>query len=188
MKREKESLHQRLINALCSQDSRIMKFGFRKAIFEASPYASETIEDGSTRTYYDEEVGSVIPDAYFIDHDVRFIYIFEVEVTSFVKVEKLEAYQNLFWLVDQDCWQVEIIVVDRYGVGTAVDTLHLCYANVKDPAEMRSAGTVFKVHQSRSFYEWLRKVRRNIKAQREADNHPQMNLLDWEPQDDDEAA
>jgi len=61
--------------------------------------------------------GSYLPDGYYVDHEHGNILVFEIEDTSPLSVEKLEAYMNLHVRLDELDFGYSFMVVlaDRYG-------------------------------------------------------------------------
>lgn len=57
----------------------------------------------------------IIPDAYKIDHDNQCIWIYEIEDTNPLTLDKLVLITDIFWLFDWLSWNTRLIVYDRYG-------------------------------------------------------------------------
>lgn len=56
------------------------------------------------------------PDLWFVDADERVVNLFEIEDTSPLTGTKLEKLVNFWWAMDDESWDVCVIVFDRYGL------------------------------------------------------------------------
>lgn len=109
--KKSNSPHQELIDLLVAQDLRVKTKGFRRHVLAVSETFRHCVQDGCVCST------TPVPDAFLIDEEQKTIWVFEVEVSNGLSVENLERYRALFWTVDGDYWQLQIVVVDKYGVG-----------------------------------------------------------------------
>lgn len=152
MKKEK-SLHQELIDLLVAQDPRMRTRGFRRAAAAASETFRTCIENGC------ECSATPVPDAYLIDEEQQTIWVFEVEVTNGLSTENLDRYRAMFWSVDGDYWQLQVVVVDKYGVGRI--TRLLTATGIDDPGKLAVLphdGPALNVRAEGSMPRWLGEV------------------------------
>lgn len=86
--------------------------GFRAAIRRTFP---EAVEIGNF-----ERLPGIIPDAYWIDTEKSTVVAFEVEAGNPVDDAKMAAYADIWWMLDEEAWSLALILVDRWGVQTAI--------------------------------------------------------------------
>ncbi len=65
------------------------------------------------------------PDAYRIDRDLKVITAYEVVSMSVLTSDKLEDYHDLFFMLDEEEWTLDVIAVDDAGTMTRIDYLGL---------------------------------------------------------------
>lgn len=59
---------------------------------------------------------SFVPDLWYVDAENRDIHIFEIEDTSPLTPVKLSKLVGFWWSMDNECWDVNCTVFDRYGL------------------------------------------------------------------------
>jgi hypothetical protein len=59
---------------------------------------------------------SFVPDLWYVDPGNRDIHIFEIEDTSPLTSEKLTRLVDFWWSMDNEGWDVKVVVFDRYGL------------------------------------------------------------------------
>lgn len=76
------------------------------------------------------------PDLWLIDQEKQMIVLFEIEDTSLLKNKKLAKLVDFWWFMDNEGWNVECIVFDRYGLNPRpIHLQNLAYAHIeKNPA------------------------------------------------------
>ena len=92
--------HEDLIQAVIQEsESKARKRGFRKALREAllSDEHSELIES-------EEFEVLIVPDAYFVQSQIRTVTAFEVEISNVLSRSKLAKYLKLYQLLDYHNW------------------------------------------------------------------------------------
>ena len=57
----------------------------------------------------------LMPDAFKIDPQALLVTVYEVEDSHPVDDAKLARYVNLFWIIDQYEWCLDLVRVDKYG-------------------------------------------------------------------------
>jgi hypothetical protein len=88
-------------------------------------------------------IGGIVPDAFHIGRnnggdphfrsDVVFVTVYEVEDTSAINEHKMRAYLDLWWLLDAtDGYELQVVVLDRYGRETVLDLAALPFAEMLD--------------------------------------------------------
>lgn len=90
--------------------------------------------DGVTEREWQEETRGlrVIPDAFKIDPQALKVTVYEVEVTSFVSREKMDAFVELFWIIDEYEWTLDLVRVDQWGNET--QPLHMFLVHLQRTA------------------------------------------------------
>lgn len=154
-------LHQALIATLVAQEPRIQTKLFRRSVMSISGYCAQVDED-TGKTWYDESIGGLIPDAFLLDHEIRRLFIFEVEVTNGLDQDKLDKYAELFWMVDDDCWEIDLVIVDKYGIGRLVNFLPMVYGQ---ETSIGFHGPSFDLRHPGSVKEWLRDITHRYSGQ-----------------------
>jgi len=97
-------------------DSRIKEKGFRKKIFNIlrnDPEGAIPNEE-IDRLYWDEKAFNFIPDAYFIDSEAKVVFLFEVEDTHMLSIDKLLKIVDAWRTLDSMLWKLKVFLVDRY--------------------------------------------------------------------------
>jgi hypothetical protein len=59
---------------------------------------------------------SFVPDLWFVDVDSRVVHIFEIEDSSPLTPSKLKRLVDFWWAMDDEAWDVKVVVFDRYGL------------------------------------------------------------------------
>jgi hypothetical protein len=59
---------------------------------------------------------SFVPDLWYVDAEKRVVHIFEIEDTSPLTSIKLSKLVDFWWSMDNECWDVQCTVFDRYGL------------------------------------------------------------------------
>jgi len=95
-------------------DSRIKTKGFRKAVF----YTLKSEKKGISREELDDmwvrRDLNFVPDAYWIDCENKTVFIFEIEDTNMIGVNKLLKICDAWALLDSVWWQLYVFIIDRY--------------------------------------------------------------------------
>ncbi len=114
------NLHEIIIRKLTNAGAHTK--GFWKSV--KSKAEKEPDWDEDNEGHY-QRIQKVRPDAYYILEDdfcsrpeqgtLRTVYIYEVEVSSFLKDSKLSQYCDLAWLLDDIFWNTRLICFDRYA-------------------------------------------------------------------------
>lgn len=55
---------------------------------------------------------TVVPDAFTIDLNRRRVICFEVEITHCLNEDKIAAYSDYWWVLDEFYWRLELIALD----------------------------------------------------------------------------
>lgn len=117
------TLHNDLIDELCTTPG-IQRKGFKRALRKA-------VADGDRGNWcpgeFEKELRGVckIPDAWSIDTEGRHVTCYEVEVTSHIKGRDCFAYGYLDHLLDYDHWTLTLVLVDKYGSQSELNTFWL---------------------------------------------------------------
>jgi hypothetical protein len=105
------ALHRSLIASVLNYHPEAKTHGFRKALEGCGSYMRELFR-------YEPEWWSgiaLVPDAYMIDHERGAVIVFEAVHTHDITENKLNCYEEIGWALDQDCFEIVIVRVDRYG-------------------------------------------------------------------------
>jgi len=72
---------------------------------------------------FNEQLADIrfVPDAYYIDEKKLIVYIYEVEVSNPITLDKMHKYVDLMWLLDNEEWGLLVIRVDKHGKPIPVD-------------------------------------------------------------------
>ena len=103
------------VEILLSYANNIKKIGFKENLL------NEIKKDIDTKEIIDIEdtIESIktthfVPDAYLIDKDKKTVYIFEIEDTNKLSINKLYELVYLWECLDYIYWELRVIVTDRY--------------------------------------------------------------------------
>ena len=118
-----------LFDTLAKKYPRVAVTGFSNAlrqIWRDTPHSNrrEVISDYGVWAVRDP-IG-VIPDAYLVGDDGE-LFVFEVEVSSFLTFKKARIYDWLDGVLDLMNWTLCVVIIDRYGTETEWDPLGLMY-------------------------------------------------------------
>ena len=120
--RLKDTPHDRIVGRLLQKPAvfrdRFLENVKRAVLFDDLTAADVTEEDKVAIVdawREDTEELRVIPDAFKVDPQALTITVYEVEVTHAIDMCKLSKYVELFWMVDEYEWTLDLVVVDRYG-------------------------------------------------------------------------
>jgi len=101
-----DTLHNRLIDKVVREHGASRK-GFAAAIRKA-------VTTCDAADYF--RWWRFIPDAYRVDEAEMVVTVWEVEVTSRISEEKVNAYINLFWFLDYEDWSLRMLTMSHLGV------------------------------------------------------------------------
>ncbi len=92
-------------------DDRIQTSGFRKSLRSMMVASKEGLDPE-----FDEIISQyrVIPDAFLIDDPSRVVYMFEIEDTHEIPIEKLHKLERLWFYLDCMDWELRLFLFDRY--------------------------------------------------------------------------
>lgn len=137
--------HQLLVQEALKRDPKARTGPFAKALATAlaadgcSDYrpGGECCEDGvpqrcadCERTWWRmvrDEIGGKKPDAFAVDVEAREVRIYEAEITSSVKDDKLRSYADLWFMLGRD-WALRLIVIGPGGHLGDIDLMAAWYA------------------------------------------------------------
>jgi hypothetical protein len=93
-------------------DRRMQLKGFAKELCKAIEQDCGKGEADDLRALMTEN--RIIPDAYLLEPKRRIVYLFEIEDTHLLKVEKLGWLSRIWFRLDCLEWELRILLVDRY--------------------------------------------------------------------------
>ena len=93
--------------------------GCRKAIRKAVCSDLRNMEEED----FHKALGEIgfVPDAYHIDEKELVVYIYEVEVSNPITLDKMHRYVDLMFLLDYEEWSLLVTRVDKNGQPSPVD-------------------------------------------------------------------
>ena len=151
--------HERIIRQLLMENSKVRKYGWRKAIREALLSDEESdfsiVRDEDTGEVIDdmkEGIGGLssklVPDAYRIESNQKILTMYEVEVTSGLTPYKLKAYCDIYRILDYYGWYVALVCICKNGIAQAYCLSH-CYihslAGEVDPDQLTPFGKPYRL-------------------------------------------
>jgi hypothetical protein len=162
----KMTVHEEIVLALCANDPTVWRSGFYAALNaeigavflgqfdDLDPDTDEIAPDDTDESFLEDCFGAVkgmIPDAYRINTEAQTVTIFEVEDTYGLTWKKLDRYLDLFWVLDNESWELEIVVVDRAGHARHTDVTLLAHDGLaKKPRGKRPVPWLQpKIHDAR---------------------------------------
>lgn len=124
-----------VVEAMKDRDPSIRDKGFKAEVLKLLKLEDEgnTLHDDDG--LFCDRFAGVVPDAYQILNSERIVRIFEVEDSNPLSLIKLSKLHDLWWLLDEVYYILEVVVLNRYGhvvgnvdvhqLGMAMDTLNL---------------------------------------------------------------
>lgn len=101
-----------VVDLLRTEDPCIRKYGFPNAlrqIFKDNTPLDMVFEQGRNQTL------GFVPDAFKVDSENQEVTLFEVEDFHKLSIQKLSKIVDLWWILDDIGWNLQLIVVDRYA-------------------------------------------------------------------------
>lgn len=102
-----------VVDLLMMEDPSIRNHGFPSAlrqIFKDNTPLAMVFRQGLRQTL------GFTPGAFKVDSESQEVTLFEVEDFNKLSVQKLSTIVNLWWILDDIGWDLQLIVVDRYGI------------------------------------------------------------------------
>jgi hypothetical protein len=133
--------HQAVVQAILDRHQNAKAKGFYAALRRALAEQDPDLE-------LEPHDVCVIPDAFITDSIAKVVTAFEVVVTSGLGARQFVAYSELWWVLDEYEWTLEIVTVDGQGVvvsrtnvqGIAFQRLKLeALRSIEKPSERRIA-------------------------------------------------
>ena len=110
-------LHEKIIQHLLKENSKIRKYGWRKAVKEA--LLSDEDSDFAVGDDLEEASKKLVPDAYLIESQKRILTMYEVEVTSGLTLYKLRTYCGIYRIMDYYQWLIVLVCISKSGIAQA---------------------------------------------------------------------
>ena len=108
---ENVTAHEAMIAALKLERPEVQTTGFFRSLATVGDYMRDLLEhDREWRASI-----NIVPDAFVIDRKGRHVVVFEIVDTHDVKPEKIAAVEEIGWALDQDCYTIGIIRIDKHG-------------------------------------------------------------------------
>ena len=98
-------LHEQAVRTILEQFPQAKTRGFMKAVHKVIPEERDLMR--------------IIPDAFIVDRANQILVAYEIEAAHAVPASKIEAYIDLWWALDNWCWDLGLIIIDRFGKATA---------------------------------------------------------------------
>ena len=124
--------HEQLIDDFIKSFSLYKKKGFKKELVSRLEK-----EDDWDIGEFESDLGesNVIPDLFYFDDKLKVIHIIEVEVQNPLSFEKLRKYIRLWFMCDYLYWDIDLMIMDRFGNLNSIALNMLYFQDIKGELE-----------------------------------------------------